>query len=39
VGYCWPSGEGMSCFYEGHTYFERNMGEAKIYILVGTLLG
>jgi hypothetical protein len=25
-GRCWFSGEGASCLYEGHIYFERNMG-------------
>jgi hypothetical protein len=40
-----PSGDfvgplrGAGCLYEGHIYFERNMGEDKIYIFVGTLLG
>jgi hypothetical protein len=39
-GRCWVSGVwGASCLYERRIYFERNMNEDKIYILVDTLLG
>jgi hypothetical protein len=30
-------GGGANCLYKRHIYFERNTGQDKIYILVGTL--